>query len=79
MPSPIKTSAVFRNEIADLVHSLGDGGQQRIRKAFQKYQTLERQKNRGQKPVSEEEIQLLKDSPLRNDHLIGSQLDVLEH
>ena len=78
MPRRIKTPAVFRNEIADLVQSLGSVGEQRIRKAFRKYQTLEIKKNRGQKPLTTEEIQLLKDSLLWNDYLIVQQLDELE-
>ena len=77
MGRPKKTSADFKNEIADLVQSLGIGGEQRIRNAFRKYQTLKRQKNRGQKPLSAEEIKLLKDSPLWNDYLIGRKLDKL--
>ena len=66
MPRQKKTSADFGNEIADIVESLGDGVE-RIRNAFRTYQTLERHKNRGQKPLTVEEQQRLKDSPLRND------------
>ena len=60
------------------MQSLGSVGEQRIRKVFRKYHTLERQKNRGQKPLTAGEIQLLKDSLLRNDYLIGRQMDELE-
>ena len=73
-----KSSADFKNEIADLVQSLGSGGEQRIRNAFRKYKNLDMQKNRGQTPLTTEEIQLLKDGPLRNDYLIGLQLNKLE-
>ena len=59
------------------MESLGDGVE-RVRNAFWTYQTLKRQKNRGQKPLTVEEQQRLKDSPLRNDYLIGRQLDMLE-
>ena len=78
MPRPIKTSAVFRNEIAVLVQSLGNVGEQRVRNAFRQYKSLEMKKIRRQTPLTAEEIQLLKDSPLRNDYSIGQQLNKLE-
>ena len=54
-----KTPADFKNEIADLVDSLGDGGEQRVRDAFRKYKNLEKQKSRGQKSLTAKQTQCL--------------------
>ena len=41
-----KTSADFKNEINDLVESLGDDGEQRVQDSFKVYKKL---KNKGTK------------------------------
>ena len=71
-----KTSADFKNEITDLVESLGDGGKQHVQDAFQKYQNLEKQKRRGQKPLTTKQTQCF--NILRADYLIGGKLDELD-
>ena len=71
-----KTPTDFKNEIADLVESLGDGGEQRVRDAFRKYRNIEMQKNRDQKSLTAKQTQCL--NTLRADYLIGSKLDELD-
>ena len=71
-----KTSADFKNEIAGLVESLGDGGEQRVRDAFRKYMKLEMQKSRGQKSLTAKQTQYL--NTLRADYLICQKLDELD-
>ena len=76
MGRPKKTSADFKNEITDLVESLGDGGEQRVWDAFQKYKNLEKQKSRVQKSLTAKQTQCL--NTLRADYLIGCKLDKLD-
>ena len=72
-----KTSADFKNEIADLVESLGDGGEQRVRDAFRKYKNLEMQNIRDQKSLTSKQTHCL--NTLRADHLICRKLDYLDN
>ena len=71
-----KTSADFKNEIADLVDPLGDGGEHRVRDAFRKYRNIEMQKSCRQKSLTAKQTQCL--NTLRADYLIGRKLDELD-
>ena len=50
-----KTSADFKNEINDLVESLGVGGDTRVQDSFKAYEKLENKKDKGRTSLTKEE------------------------
>ena len=78
MVLPKKSATAFKLERTIFIASLGDGGEWRICKAYQKYEGLTKQKERGKKPLISEEVLLLESDALHADYLLGNQLDRLE-
>ena len=73
-----KSAAAIRQEIANLLASFGDGGEQRVRNALREYKLLLKQQRRKAKPLTAEQKELLEKGALKDDYILGCKLQNLE-
>ena len=78
MPRKKKNAADFRFELENLLTTLGDDGELRVRDALRQYKTIIQIQKRGKKPLTTEQTQLLNSNVLRDNYLLGKQLEKIE-